>query len=120
MFYVDKNNVTFDVTLTLGDVATITPPALRLSFERKGTNETGSYDIPGGQVTPGERFVTIDSIPTNIFAGSGQYNYSIFDIDVPATPVLIESGLFEVLTDDPITKTEYGTEKERGEYKGHI
>jgi len=120
MFYVDKNEVTFDMTLTLGDVDTSNPPALRLNFNRKGTNETGSYDIPGGDVTPGDRFIVVSDIPTNTFAGSGQYNYTISDIDVPLSPVLIESGLFEVLTDDPISKTQYGTDKIRGEYKAHI
>lgn len=120
MFYVDKNQATFDMTLTLGDVDTTNPPALRLSYNRKGTNETGSYDIPGGNVTAGERYVTVSSIPTSTFDGSGQYNYTIYNIDVPLSPVEIEAGLFEVITDDPITKTEYGTDKTRGEYKGHI
>ena len=120
MFYIDKNQATSDITLTLGDVDTTDPPALRLSYERKGTNETGDYDIPGGNVTPGDRFVTVSNIPTTTFDGSGQYNYIIYDIDTPASPVEIESGLFVVITDDPITKTEYGSDKIRGEYKGHI
>lgn len=120
MFYVDKNEATFGVTLTLGDVDTTAPPALRLSYKRNGTNESGQYDVPALDVYADERFVTIEGIPTNTFSGTGQYNYDIYNIDNPLVPVLIESGIFEVLTDDPIEKTEYGTDKNRGEYKGHI
>ncbi len=120
MFYVDLNNFSFDLTLTLGDESTLVPPPLRLVFNRKGTNETISYDVPGGAVTPGERFIQISPIPTSIFAGSGQYNYDVNDITTPATPVLIESGIFVVLTDDPIEKSEYGQDKNRREHKGHI
>ena len=120
MFYVDKNEATFNVTLTLGAVDTTNPPALRISYERKGTNESGEYDVPALDVTTDERFITIEDIPTNTFSGSGQYKYDIYNIDDPLNPVFIESGIFEVLTDDPISKTEYGTDKNRGEYKGHI
>jgi len=120
MFYVDLNNATFELTLTLGDESTLVPPALRLVFNRNGTNETVSYDVPGVNVTPGERFISITPIPTTIFAGSGQFNYEVYDIDIPATPVLIETGLFVVLTDNPINKKSYGTDQTRGEYKGHV
>ncbi len=120
MFYVDLNDTTFEITLTLGDVSTLTPPALRLVFNRKGTNETVSYIVPAIDVIEGDRFIIIQDIPTTIFAGSGQYNYDVQNYDIPATPVLIESGLFVVLTDDPISKKSYGTDKTRSEYKGHI
>lgn len=120
MFYVDKNNIDFDLTLTLGDVDTNNPPPLALGYNRKGTNETGVYIVPAGDVTTGDRYITIAAIPTTTFAGTGQYNFNVYDYTVPSTPVLIEKGIFIVLTDDPITKTEYGTDKIRGEYKGHI
>jgi len=120
MFYVDLNNATFDITLTLGETDTLTPPPLSLGYNRKGTNESGVYVVPGGQVTGGNRYITIDSIPTNIFNGSGEYSFTVYDYTVPATPVEIESGIFIVLTDNPITKKSYGTDKTRSEYKGHV
>lgn len=120
MFYVNLNNLSFKITLTLGDADTTAPPPLSFVFNRKGTNETGNHNPLTLDIEPGESFITIYNIPTSIFKGSGQYNYEVFNIDTPAEPVLIETGIFEVIATNPIIKTEYGTDKERGEYKGHI
>jgi hypothetical protein len=119
MFYVNSADITFDLTLTLGSEETKTPPALMLGFDRKGTNNSGTWNVPPGQIVSGDRFLEITGIPTNLFEFTGQYNYVIYNVDIPANPVEIESGLFIVIT-TPITKTEYGTDKIRGEYKGHL
>jgi len=124
MIYVDLLALDFTLTLTLGDEDTNSPPPLLLGFTRRGTNFTGTYDLTLATIIPGDRFLTIEDIPTSIFTSvgvkqSGQYDYTIFDNTVPATPVLIEKGLLEAIT-TPITKETYGTDKERGEYKGHL
>lgn len=119
MFYVDSTVGTFDFALTLGSGDTETPPALMLAFDRKGTNKSGTYVVPVGNIVAGDRFIEIVNIPTNIFPETGQFNYTIYNNDVPANPVEIESGLF-IVTDTPIEKADYGTDKIRGEYKGHI
>ncbi len=119
MFYINSGDVTFTLVLTLGSEETENPPALMLGFVRRGTNNQGTYNIPSGNVTAGERYVEILSIPTNLFDVTGQYDYTIYNNDIPSTPVEIESGLFQVFT-TPITKESYGTDKERGEYKGHL
>jgi len=119
MFYVDQSFGSFNLTVTLGSEETETPPALSLWFKRKGTNNTDSYAIPALDVTGYGNYVSIANIPTNIFAFTGQYDYTIFNVIDPLNPVEIESGLFQVV-DTPITKTEYGTDRERGEYKEHL
>ena len=125
MIYVDLTIGTFDLTLTLGDADTNSPPPLLLGFDRKGTNFSGTYDLSLATIVPGDRFLTITGIPTTIFTDpqgdlqSGQYNFEICDNTVPASTVLIERGLLIAL-DTPITKKSYGTDKKRGEYKGHL
>ena len=94
MIYVDLNQFDFDLTLTLGDEDTNSPPPLLLVFTRRGTNFTGTYDLTLATIVPGDRYLTIENIPTSIFASgtvrqSGQYDYSIWDNTVPATPVEI-------------------------------
>lgn len=119
MIYVDLNNATEDITLTLGAEDTTSPPPLRLEFVRHGTNNSGAYDVPGGDVIPGERYVTIQNIPTALFEFSGQYDLSVLDNTNPGSPELIEHGLL-LATTDPITIDDYGTDKKRGEYKGTV
>jgi hypothetical protein len=123
MIIVDLIATDFTMTLTLGDEDTSSPPPLLLAFDRPGTNFSGTYDLTLATVIPGDRFLTIEDIPTSIFLSvgvkqSGQYNFRIYDNTVPATPIEIENGLLQALT-TPITKDTYGTDKERGEYKGH-
>ena len=119
MIYIDLIQATFDLTLTLGDEDTNNPPPLLLSFNRAGTNKSGSTILPTLGMIPGDSYVTFVDIPTSILPESGQWDYSVYDNTVPATPVLIESGLLIGLA-APITKKQYGTDKERGEYKGHL
>lgn len=116
MFYVDSLQATFDVTLTLGDEDTNSPPPLALRFTRKGTNETFLHVVNMGDVTAGERFIIIANLLTSLFAGTGQYSFVVYDYTVPATPVEIEQGLC-IVTTDPITIPSYGTDKTRKEYK---
>lgn len=120
MVYIDKNQSTFDITLTLGAEDTLNPPSLALGFVRKGTNESVNYPVPGGDVTPGEQFVTIADIPTTVVDGVGQFEFTVYDYTVPASPVEIERGLCIVITDNPINKKSYGTDKTRSEYQGHV
>ena len=117
MFYVDINSTTWSVTLTLGAEDTSDPPPLYLAFLRKGTNNSATYTVPSGDVTPGEYYVTIDNIPTSLFEFSGQYDYQVYNNTDPGNRTEIEHGIF-LVTDDPITIDEYGTDKKRGEYKG--
>ena len=125
MLYVDLTELFFSMTLTLGDEDTNSPPPLLLSLNRKGTNFSKIFDLAVSSKTPGDRYLIFPAITTSIFIDpqgerqSGQYNYAILDNTVPATPVEIESGLL-IATTTPITKTEYGTDKIRAEYKGHI
>lgn len=120
MIYLDKNNVLETISLTLGDADTTSPPPLALSFTRKGTNESVLYVVPVLNVTAGEQYVTIADIPTATVTGTGQFELIVYDYTVPGTPVEIERGLCIVLTDNPINKPTYGTDKTRSEYKGHI
>lgn len=117
MFYVDINESTWSVTLTLGSADTTDPPPLYFEFDRKGTNNTSNYTVPLADVTPGVTFVTINDIPTSLFEFSGQYDYALFDNTDPGNRELIESG-FLIVEDEPITIKDYGTDRERGEYKG--
>lgn len=117
MFYIDSLQTLVDISLTLGSEDTENPPALALSFTRKGTNESVLYVVPGVNVTPGSRYATISDIPTNIFEGTGQYDYVVYDYTVPGTPVEIESGLC-IVTSTEITRPSYGTDRTRKEYKG--
>jgi len=119
MFYVDSLQATFDITLTLGDWDTENVPPLALGFNRKGTNETISVVVDPLDVTEGERYIIISDLLTSIFEGTGEYDYFVYDITVPLTPVEIERGLC-IVTTTPITKNTYGTDKQRGEYKGHV
>lgn len=119
MIIVDLNLTEFSITLTLGNADTLSPPPLLLGFYRHGTNESFSYTVPLIDVTTGLNFLTIDDIPTSIFPESGQYELAIMDNTAPATPILLEKHLVDAYT-TPITKKDYGTDKERGEYKGHI
>lgn len=113
------------MTLTLGDADTASPPPLALSFDRKGTNFSGTYDLSLATIIPGNKFLTVEDIPTSIFVDpqgekqSGQYEYVIYDMTTPADPIEIERSLLIGLS-APITKESYGTDKERGEYKGHL
>lgn len=119
MINVDLNFATFPLTLTLGAADTNDPPPLLLAFTRRGTNHTGSTVLPTAGIETGDRYVTYVNIPTSIFPESGQYDYTVFDNTVPADPVEIEKGLLIAHT-TPITKEQYGTDKIRGEYKGHL
>ena len=119
MINVDLLTGSFDLTLTLGAEDTNAPPPLLLSFERPGTNKSGSTVLPTLGIITGDRFVTYVNIPTSIFPESGQYNFEVADNTVPASPVVIETGILIALT-TPITKETYGTDKIRGEYKGHL
>ncbi len=119
MLYVDIDNITFTVVVSLGSEETQTPPALMLRCVRGGTNDVIDYNVPGVSVTVFANYVFLTSIPTSIFPRTGQYDYTVFNVDSPLTPIEIERGLLQVTT-LPITKTEYGTDKQRGEYKGHI
>ena len=125
MLYVDLTQAFFSMTLTLGSEDTNVPPPLLLSINRKGTNFSNIFDLALSSKVRGDRYLILNNITTSIFTDpqgdkqSGQYNYVISDITVPATPVEIESGLL-IATTTPITKTEYGTDKIRAEYKGHI
>jgi hypothetical protein len=93
---------------------------LALGFQRPGTNESVVYTVPGGDITTGERFLTIADIPTSVVTGTGQFEFFVYDNTVPASRVEIERGLCEVITDNPINKKTYGTDKTRSEYKGHV
>jgi len=119
MVNVDLQQATFDLTLTLGSADTENPPPLLLSFIRKGTNHSGSQVLSETGMETGINFITYVDIPTSIFPESGQYSFWIYDNTVPSTPVLIEKGLL-IATTEAITKKDYGTDKERGEYKGHL
>jgi hypothetical protein len=116
MIYIDKDLGTFIMALTLGSADTTNPPTLRVIFKRKGTNETVTLDVNPVDITTGNHYIRITNQPTTIFKGSGQYDYTVYDYDVPASPVEIESGLCVVQT-NPITLTAYGTDKQRGENK---
>lgn len=120
MIYIDKNDATFSITLTLGAADTTQPPPLALGFERPGTNESDIYVVPSGDITTGERYVTIADIPTSVVTGTGQFEYYVFDYTTPAIPDELERGLCQVITDNPINKSTYGTDKTRSEYKGHV
>ena len=119
MFYVNTLIATFDITLTLGSEDTENPSSLALGFLRKGTNEVIAYDVPTLDIIKGVKYITIVDIPTSIFEGTGQYIFTVYDDAIPSALVEIESGLC-IVTTTPITKTTYGTDRERGEYKGHI
>lgn len=119
MIYVDLNEVTVELTFALGAVDTETPPSLMLGFYRKGTNYSGEYIIPDVDVSPGSSYVTVSNVPSATFEQSGQYNFVLYDYTDPGALVEIEKGLL-IATTTPIMKKEYGTEKVRGEYKGHI
>lgn len=119
MVYVDINDATFDVAVTLGSEETENPPALMLYCNRKGTNDVISYNVPGGQVVAALNWVFLTAIPTNIFPRTGQYDYIVYNVNNPGSPVEIERGILQVTT-TAITKTEYGTDRQRGEYKGHL
>jgi hypothetical protein len=119
MFYIDSNSSLFEFSTALGTADTENPPALALFFKRSGTNESVNYDVDPGNIIPGINNLTIQDIPTSIFSGTGQYQYIIYDNDDPLNKVELEQGLC-IVTTDPITKAEYGTERQRGEYKGYI
>jgi hypothetical protein len=125
MIYVDLLSATFNMTLTLGDADTASPPPLAFVFDRKGTNFGALFDLSGATIIPGNKFIEIQDLPTAIFNDpsgelqSGQYSYTIFDITTPSDPIELERGLLIGLT-TPITKEQYGTDKKRGEYKGHL
>ena len=116
MFYINSLLETFSISLTLGDEDTNDPPNLALGFTRKGTNETVSEVVNMLNVTKGNRYITIADLETSIFDGTGQYDYVVYDITTPETPIEIEQGIC-IVTGTPITKTTYGTDKERGENK---
>lgn len=143
MFYIDSTQEKFDIYLTLGARDTMNPPPLAMGFIRAGTNESVSLPvnavvdnvwddddiwddddtwwdtIADGYIIPGTQWITIRDIKTEFFKGTGQYHYIIFDNTDPEARVVIEVGLC-IVTADPITKKQYGTDKERGEYKGHL
>jgi hypothetical protein len=119
MLYVDLLNTYFDLTLTLGDADTLSPPPLLLSLARKGTNTTASFVLPTLGMIPGARYVRYIGILTSLVPESGQYDYQVYDNTNPVNPTLIEEGLL-IATSEPITKESYGTDKIRGEYKDHI
>lgn len=118
MFYIDSREANFDLHLSLGDRETLDPPPLAIGFKRYGTNEVLVFDKPT-TVIPGVNFVKIEGLDTSLFEGTGQYQYQVFDDTVPEDRLLIEMGLC-IVTTDPITKKQYGTDKKRGEYKGHL
>lgn len=118
MFYIDSTQVNFDLYLSLGAGSTLDPPPLAIGFRRAGTNEELTIDKPA-TVIPGENWVKIEGLETSLFEGTGQYQYLVFDDTVPEDRLLIETGIC-VVTTDPITKKQYGTDKKRGEYKGHL
>ena len=118
MITVDLRNTLFDLYLTLGTADTENPPSLMLRCTRSGTNSTFDYNLPVGSLTTDKKWVKFSDLPTSIFSSeTGQYDYEIYDITIPASPVLIEQGLLSAITDS-ITKQDYGTDKARGEYKG--
>jgi hypothetical protein len=119
MFYVDINIADWDVTLTLGSEDTLAPPPLYFEFLRHGTNNSSNYSVPDVDISKGERYITIDNIPTSLFEFSGQYHYWLYDNTDPGNRELIETGILAVL-DTPITIEDYGTDKERGEHKGSV
>jgi hypothetical protein len=116
MFYIDSLQSDFEIILTLGAEDTNNAPPLALGFYRYGTNESIIYEVSAVDVTESNLNIKIENIPTNIFSGSGQYDYIVYDNTDPLNREEIEKGIC-IVTIGEITKNAYGTDKERGEFK---
>lgn len=115
MLNIDLTAATFDLVTTLGSADTNNPPPVLFRFWRPGTNYQSEVLLAEQDMVTGDGFVQYVDQKTDAIEQTGQYRYELINEDDMS---ILETGIM-IVTGEPIIKKQYGTDKQRGEYKGH-